>query len=94
MPKQGAYLDRHLEVVRELCSAWNWYPLDSGRVIWAQVTPRVAQQSEPLPVRVPGWFSYPEPDEPVTALSDLDFMRRVRDGLYNMDTERGHCGEL
>jgi hypothetical protein len=49
MPHQGAYLNRHLELVRELCSAWNWYPLEGGRVIWAEVTTRPAQSRASLP---------------------------------------------
>lgn len=48
-PNQGVYLNRHLELVRELRSAWNWYPLDGGRVIWAEVTPRHAQLRASLP---------------------------------------------
>jgi hypothetical protein len=49
MPEQGTYLDQHLAVVHELCSTWNWYPVDGGRVIWAEVTPRPAEPPGPLP---------------------------------------------
>lgn len=93
-----AYRDNHLSMVEEICQQWDWYqPNTGGKVIRAELSipqPRRAEPAEPLPVRVPGWFSYPEPDEPVTGLSDLEFLRRVRDGLHGMDTEWGHRGEL
>jgi hypothetical protein len=94
LPQQGAYLDQHLEVVRELCSAWDWYPLDGGRVIWAEVAPRPAQPPGPLPQRAAGWFSYPEPVTPITTVQDPDLLKAVLDGLHRLGTDGGHRGEL
>jgi hypothetical protein len=94
MPQQGTYLDRHLAVVHELCSAWNWYPVDGGKVIWAEVTPRPAQPPEPLPQREPGWFSYPDPEQPVTTMRDPDLLKAVLDGLHRLDSDGSHRGEL
>lgn len=73
--------------VHELSREWNWYPLDDGKVIWAELVPRQAQPPGFLPQRAAGSFSYLEPEPPVASLRDTALTQRVLDGLHRLGGE-------
>jgi hypothetical protein len=57
-------MDKHLAVVETVSLEWNFYhPHGGGKVIWAELGP--------LPQRVAGGFSFPDPDELVELTSIL-----------------------
>jgi hypothetical protein len=86
-------MDTHLAVVDGVSHEWSWYePRGGGKVIWAQLRvprPRQTPPPEPLPHRVAGSVSYPEPDQPVTPMRDPEFLRKVLGGLHRLDASGG-----
>ena len=83
IPEQGGPLDSHLEVVRDLSHAWDWYPTAGGKVIWARVIPR--HVPPPLPRRLTRQTAFPEPHSPSAPSRDVDLAQRVLDGLRRLD---------
>lgn len=81
VPVQGTYLDQHLMAVHDLSRGWNWYPVDGGKVVWAELVPRHAQPPRILPQRSAGSFFFPEPETPVVPFQDMALTQRVLDGL-------------
>ncbi|MGH3947641.1 MAG: hypothetical protein ACRDSE_00735 [Pseudonocardiaceae bacterium] len=89
IPPNGSYLDRHLKAVYDRSDRFYWYPVDDGKVIWAELSLRRTPHPGVLPRRASGSFSWPRPENPVTALQDLDVMTKVLDGLRRLNTMGG-----
>lgn len=84
----GAYLDRHLTVVHERASRWDWYRRGCGKVIWAELREPSQPHAGRLPRRAAGQVPYPAPGGPGAPQRDVTVMRRVRAGLIRLDPHK------
>jgi hypothetical protein len=91
--RQPAELDedgRGLALVASLARSWGHYPVGAGgKAVWAEVEvpgrgggAGPAGKVTPLPRRVPGMFPAPRR---MRALDDVGMLRRVLDGLRDLD---------
>ncbi len=51
------------------------------------------QQPRPAATSTNRRYSYPAPETPVEPLCDVPLIRRVRDGLHRLDTDRNNSVE-
>ncbi|MFD8611980.1 hypothetical protein [Streptomyces sp. NPDC059631] len=79
-------VDRHdkpptwADAVTALCSRWNSYPINGGRVVWCELEPPVYELTEHgLPKRVR--HKATDTARRPAALVDVELLRRVREGL-------------
>jgi len=90
-PAPEAEGGRGLFLVSALSTRWDWYPTQepTGKVVWCEIEDerpehvaidRSARQSY-LPRRIPGAVH----TRPAAARHDPDVLRRLRDGLRNLD---------
>ncbi|MEU7631481.1 ATP-binding protein [Nocardia sp. NPDC049220] len=78
LPPDGEFLDDNLAAVQRLSDEWGWYRAPGGgKVIWA----KLHHSADRMPHRTVGRYSYPEPDPPIIAFSDVPVMQRTLDGL-------------
>jgi anti-sigma regulatory factor (Ser/Thr protein kinase) len=98
--QQPADLDesgRGLPLVASLARSWGHYPIGGGgKAVWAEIeVPGRGGQARPagsvatLPRRVPGMFAAPRQ---LRALDDVGTLRRVLDGLRDLDEGHGPAG--
>lgn len=88
IPAAGEYFDEWLSVVNEVSEQrfqrWNWYKApNGGKIIWAELR-RVTDHG--LPRRTEGGFYYPfpEPDPPITPVTDPTLLQATLDGLTHL----------
>jgi Histidine kinase-like ATPase domain len=98
--QQPAELDedgRGLALVASLARSWGHYPVGAGgKAVWAEVEvpgrggkAGPAGKVTPLPRRVPGMFPAPRR---MRALDDVGMLRRVLEGLRDLDDSRDAGG--
>ncbi len=89
---------RGLALVASLARSWGHYPVGAGgKAVWAEVEVpgrgggvKPAGTVTPLPRRVPGMFPAPRR---MRALDDVGTLRRVLDGLRDLDESRDDHGD-
>lgn len=71
------------DVVTSLCTRWNSYPTNVGRVVWCELEPPVYELTEQgLPKRVPPKTA--DTARPPTPGADHELLRRVLEGLEGL----------
>jgi hypothetical protein len=89
-PPRDSYLDSHLSAVEEASQRWSCYPHSGGKVMWAELVAPQQRQAGELPQRTAGRYCNPEPETPAQPPPNTALMRRVLDGLQDLDTLRDH----
>ncbi|MGY5307827.1 ATP-binding protein [Nocardia gipuzkoensis] len=93
LPPGKEFLDDNLAATQRLSDEWGWYRAPGGgKVIWA----KLHHSADRMPRRTVGRFSYPEPDPPIIAFSDVPVMQRTLDGLEQQvnAARKAHHGYL
>ena len=79
-PGSGHRDEGELYFVPMLAKAWDFFPSAGGKVVWAEVA-----IPPPGDRQLPGRTQHPTHQPRLTTITDLDLLKRVRDGLRQLD---------